>query len=122
MRRTLAIAIAATVIATPAYAHGEDVLVSIYAQGVTVVAATFLLLTIPTFRHHRLCGAVGCIVGLAVSWLMTDDMPYRANHVLITSIGIVSPLSFAGLAVLAANRYAAYRRRPNKSLERTREK
>jgi hypothetical protein len=110
MRRKLIIGIFAIVIASPAYAHGQDVLTYFYAQAAAVAVTMYFLLSVRTFRRYWLLGTIGCIAGVATSWFVTDDMPYTDNHFLINVIGSVAPLLFASLAVAAAHRYVKYRR------------
>jgi hypothetical protein len=98
-------------IATPAYAHGQDVLVSMFAQAASVAVVLFLLFAVPALRRYWPAGLLGCIIGVLVSWLLTADIPYMANITSITIVDICCPVVFAALSIVVANRVAAFRRR-----------
>ena len=106
-RNNLTAFIAASAVAAPAYAHGEQVLVSFYAQAIAVVAVLLSLRLIAAFRAHWVAGFFGCIAGVVVSWLTTASMPYMEHRVLITVLGVLLPAILAALCAYAARRYAA---------------
>ena len=104
-----AIALIALAIASPAHAHGEDVLLSIYAQGGSIVVVLLLLFGIATLRRYWLVGLIGLIAGTVASWNITGNWPYTENRVRITVIDVTFPLAFTVIAVLVA--YLVVRRR-----------
>lgn len=77
----------------PAQAHGEEVLVTIGAQLVTVIGVVYFLLAMPRLRAHWVLGLAGCVAGVLLSWWLTDDLPYRDNSTLITSIHVCLPVA-----------------------------
>lgn len=110
MRRSKLITlIGASVVAAPAYAHGKQVLVSLYAQAIAVAAVLLSLRLVSAFRARRVAGLFGCFMGVVVSWFATANMPYMENQVLITVVGVTLPSAFALLCVFAARRYAKSR-------------
>jgi hypothetical protein len=115
-------AVGAVCISLPAHAHGQDVLVSIFAQMASVIIVVAVLFGVRAFRRHWISGSLGCVSGTIFSWWITGGMPYRQNANLITAIDAVSPIVFSALSILAACLWAKRRERSNKSLERTREK
>lgn len=98
--------IAGSAIVAPAYAHGEQILVSFYAQAIAVAAVLLSLRLFSAFRAHWVAGLSGCFAGVVVSWFVTGNMPYMENQALITIIGIMLPIAFAILCVFAARYYA----------------
>jgi hypothetical protein len=104
-----AIALIALAIAGPAQAHGEDVLLSIYAQGGSIIVVLLLLFGIATLRRYWLVGLIGLIAGTVASWNITGNWPYTENRVRITVIDVAFPLAFTVIAVLVA--YLVVRRR-----------
>jgi len=87
-----------------AFAHGEDVLATLFAQGLAIivsVVASFLLLR---SRHRTWVGVVGCVLGVIVSWAMTGNMPYNDNRTLITVLDVALPLLGTFAAVVAARK------------------
>ena len=113
MRRNSLIAlITGSAMAAPAYAHGEQVLVSFYAQAIAVAAVLVSLRLVSAFRAHWVAGAFGCFVGVVVSWFATLNMPYLANQVLITAVGVVLPVAFAVLCIFAARQAQRAKTRP----------
>ena len=92
MVRKRAALVSLLMVPTLALAHGEDILVTIYAELLTVVAIVLALRLVPSFRRSRLGGTIFCIIGVIASWLVTSDMPYTDNQTLITTISVVLPL------------------------------
>ena len=105
----LLIAIGAVFIAFPAHAHGEEVLVSIFAQVASVIAVVLALFAVRAFRSYWIPGLLGCISGTVLSEWATGDMPYRQNAALITAICAGAPIVFTALSVLAAACWAMRR-------------
>jgi 4-amino-4-deoxy-L-arabinose transferase-like glycosyltransferase len=87
-----------------ALAHGEDVLATLFAQGLAIVvcvAASFLLLR---SRHRTWMGIAGCVAGVIASWAMTGNMPYNDNRTLIIVLDVALPLLGTFAAVVAARK------------------
>ena len=104
-------AIAAVLFASPAHAHGQEVLTSIYAQLATVIVVVIVLFRVREIRRYWIMGLLGCITGMVLSWWVTADMPYRRNATLITAIAVASPILLTALAVFAAARWSSRRDR-----------
>jgi hypothetical protein len=87
-----------------AFAHGEDVLATLFAQALAIVAsvvASFLLLR---SRHRTWAGIAGCIAGVILSWTITGDLPYDDNRMFITVLDVALPLLGTLAAVVAARK------------------
>ena len=93
--------------AVPAFAHGEDLLRSVYAQLAAVLVTFVALGVVPALRKHRIAGVVGCLLGVVGSWLATFNLPYQANHVSVTVLLVALPLALAMIAIAAARHRAA---------------
>ncbi|MBS0311382.1 MAG: hypothetical protein JSR88_08620 [Proteobacteria bacterium] len=98
--------VAGSAIAAPAYAHGEQILVSFYAQAIAVAAVLLSIRLVSALRAYWVAGLFGCFAGVVVSWFATGNIPYMENQVLITVVGIALPIAFTVLCVFAARRYA----------------
>lgn len=85
------------------FAHGEGMLVTLYAELLTVTMVILVLRFSPRFRPFWLGGTISCIVGVIASWFATARMAYFANQALITAISVALP-------VLAAAAYLVWRR------------
>jgi len=88
----------------PVYAHGQDVIATIFYQIVTVLAIFLVLAVVPVLRRHFIVVFLGCLLGVITAWLITGDMPYTANRSLITSLDIAMPIGFTIAAVLLTKR------------------
>lgn len=89
-----------------ACAHGEDVLVTIYAEILTIVLVIAAFLLVPRLRPFWLGGIIACVLGVAASWLATAGMPYRENMIVITAISVVLPLLATAAYLVWRYRYA----------------
>ena len=83
-----------------AHAHGEEVLVSFYAQAIAVVVCFAGLQFLPVARPHRLVGSIACIAGVVLAEFVISDVPYNDNRVVITIAMIVLPIMLTAGAVL----------------------
>lgn len=92
--------------ALPAYAHGEDAFTSLFLQLFAVVVTFILLAIVPSLKRHSAIGVVGCLLGVAVSWILTADIPFWDNQTLITILSVAMPLGFAAIAILLARHRA----------------
>lgn len=92
--------------AIPVHAHGEDVLSTLYAQLFSVLATFILLVTLSALKQHLRVGVVGCLLGIALSWVITVNLPYVAHNFLITALHVILPFAFAISAVLLIKRNA----------------
>jgi len=102
MRSRLAPFICALVLTGPAYAHGEELLVSVYSQVAVSVAIAAVLFLTPALRKHIKAGLVGILLGIVVAWFATGNMPFMENRSVITLVDVAFPLAFAVLAVGAS--------------------
>ena len=75
-----------------AFAHGQAVLVTIYAEFLTIVFIVLFLLVVPKFRSFWFGGTIVCFLGVVGSWLATSAIPYSSNQILITAISVILPL------------------------------
>ena len=101
MRRKF-IALIALVLPATAEAHGEEVLVTVFAQFVTVAAILAIISMVRALKRYSSVGFVGCFVGVAISWALTGQMPYRENRNLITMALVVLPVISTVLALVLA--------------------
>ncbi|MBF4987356.1 hypothetical protein [Methylophilus sp. 14] len=88
--------------ALPAYAHGEDAFTSLFLQLFAVVGTFILLAVVPGLKRYSSIGVIGCLLGVAVSWILTADIPFSDNQTLITIISVAMPLGFAAIAIFLA--------------------
>ena len=95
------------VLPAAAYAHGEDVLIPIYAQAAVVVATMLGLWLMPKVRAHRVIASLGCLAGATSAWLSTSHLPFQQNRSLITLVMAVAPVASAALFIFVAKRYAS---------------
>ena len=107
MSRRLVALVIATGTALTAHAHGEEVLVSFYAQAITVTVVLLSLRFVPGLRLHWVAGVAGCIAGVVASWLVTADLPYMQNQLIITAVAVITPPVVAALSVYVARRYTS---------------
>ena len=89
-----------------AHAHGEEILVSFYAQAIVVVACFAGLQFLSIARPHRLAGAIACIAGVVFAELSVSNIPYNDNRILITIAMIVAPIIATVGFVLIGRAYA----------------
>ena len=87
-----------------AFAHGQAVLVTIYAELLTIGFVVLFLLVVPKFRSFWLGGTTTCFLGVVGAWLVTSTIPYSDNQILITAISVILPL-------LSTAAYLVWRRR-----------
>jgi uncharacterized membrane protein len=93
-----------------AVAHGEEVLVSVFAEGLVLI----LVIAVSAFWSARLSRKLftmaGALVGTVAAWVTTAEIPYRSHALFITIIHVLLPLIGAALCVgvtmLAARRKA----------------
>lgn len=86
-----------------AYAHGQDVLVTIYAELLTVFFVVLTLRLVSTFRPFWFGGTAACVFGVFASWFAVAGIPYSANQTIVTAISVILPL-------LTTGAYLAWRR------------
>ena len=104
-RRVLSL-IALLAVAPFAHAHGEDILVSFYAQAIAVVVCFAGLQLLPAARAHRLFGFIACIAGVVVADFAVSDITYNDNRIVITIAMVVTPIISTAGGVLVARAYA----------------
>jgi len=109
MRLHLFIALTLLAVA-PAHAHGEEILVSFYAQAIAVAACFVGLQIVPVAKPHRLSGSIACIAGVVLAEFVVSNVPYNDNRVVITMAMVILPIMAAAGSVLigraSANRKA----------------
>ena len=99
MRFYLFIALTQLAVA-PAHAHGEEVLVSLYAQAIAVVACFVGLQFVPVAKPHRLSGSIACIAGVVLAEFVVSNVPYNDNRAVITIAMVIFPILAAAGSVL----------------------
>lgn len=80
-----------------AMAHGEEVLITVFFELVTII-----ILIVATFRTNltlggRLIFFVAWILETVLIWVSVGDVPYNQNRALITFLVTTGPLVAAGL-------------------------
>lgn len=73
-------------------AHGEEILVTIGAQLAVVIAIVIALFAVRRFQPYLMGGILTCVAGVVLSWVITANMPYFENKILIAAIDVCSPL------------------------------
>jgi 4-amino-4-deoxy-L-arabinose transferase-like glycosyltransferase len=96
------LAILGLVIPSAAFAHGEDVLGTLFAQVVAVIVSIVASVFLLKARGRTWIGVVGCVLGVIVSWTITADLPYNDNQGLITLLHVALPILGTAAAVVAA--------------------
>lgn len=79
-----------------ASAHGEEILMTIGAQLATVLVIIVGLFVVGKFQRYLMGGVLTCVAGVILSWVLTGQMPYFENQMLITLIDVVFPLITTG--------------------------
>jgi hypothetical protein len=87
-----------------AHAHGEEVLVSIYAELASIALCVGLLLVWRRAKPYRLIGVVACLIGLIVQNWAVSDIPYMQRRNVITAAGFIVPVVAAMLAIYVSPR------------------
>lgn len=104
MHRKWSLPAVALFTAMPAYAHGEEVLATVFAQFIAVAGTIVALRLLPKARPHWVAGLAGCISGVVISWVLTGALPYTEHRTLITVIEVGVPLGLSALCVYVARR------------------
>lgn len=105
--RKIAAAAALLAVSALAEAHGEEVVVSLFAQVIAVLGVILAVCVFRPLRRHAVAGVLGCFAGVALDWLATGDMPYWENHELITFLAFALPVLLSCAFVLLARRFGA---------------
>ena len=100
MRHRSVILLMLLAIAPFAQAHGEEVLVSFYAQAIAVIACFACLQLLPVARPHRLAGLIAGVAGVVIVELAVADIPYHDNRMAITIAMVIVPVLATVSAVL----------------------
>lgn len=87
-----------------AQAHGEDILVLIYTDLLSIVLCMTMLLSWRRARAHRVAGLIGCMAGTICGNLAVSRLPYTQYEILITAVGFIAPIA----ATIAATMLAIY--------------
>jgi hypothetical protein len=88
------------VVAMPAYAHDEEVLVGMIVIVGTVVTTCFFLVVIASLKRYSTAGMLGSLAGAALAWMATAGLR-GADIVLAILLQIALPVLFAFFAALA---------------------
>lgn len=87
------------------FAHGEEVLVSLFYDLLVVIALTVFIAGIKWKSNGKLLLAIVLVVSTVTAFVSTGNMPYTANRALIDTICVGVPL----VSVLGA--FLIFRRR-----------
>ena len=101
------------VLSGSAHAHGEEVLVSVYAELVSIVLCALVLFTWRRALAHRLIGLAACVGSIVVEHWAVSDLPYMQYRKLITAAGFIVPLAATVSAICLAHWVSALRQRPS---------
>ena len=69
-----------------AFAHGEEVLVSLFYDLLTVIALTVFIAVIKWKSNGKLLLTIVFVVSAGTAFMSTGNLPYTANRVLIDTI------------------------------------
>jgi hypothetical protein len=87
-----------------AHAHGEEVLLSVYAELASIAICLMLLFTWRRAAAHRVIGLVACVAGLFVGNWALSSLPFLQYGNLITAVGFVVPLAATVSAIYVSHR------------------
>ena len=74
------------------FAHGEEVLVSLFYDLLTVIALTVFIAGIKWKSNGKLLLAIVLVVSTVTAFVSTGNMPYTANRTLIDTIYVGVPI------------------------------
>ena len=94
-----------------AQAHGEEVLVSFYAQAIAVIACFACLQLLPVARPHRLAGLIAAVAGVVIVEFSVADIPYQDHRMAITVAMVTVPILSTVCAVLIGTANAKRKQR-----------
>ncbi|MGV3612176.1 MAG: hypothetical protein ACO1N0_14550 [Fluviicola sp.] len=75
-----------------AFAHGEEVLLSLFYDLITVIALLVFILCIKWKSSGKSILGIVLIVSAVIPFMITSDWPYRENRRLIDSLHVGIPL------------------------------
>ena len=75
------------------FAHGQEVLVSLFYDLLTVIALTVFIAVIKWKSNGKLLLAIVLVVSAMTVFVITGNMPYTANRVLIDTICVGVPIA-----------------------------
>jgi hypothetical protein len=93
-----------------AHAHGEEVLLSIFAELASIALCIALLLIWRRAKPYRVLGAVACMLALVVENWAVSGVSYRQHRNLITIAGFIVPIAATVLAICVSQRIANYKK------------
>lgn len=99
-----------TLVSRLAYAHGEEVLTTIYAELASITLCITLLFTWRRAKPYRVFGVVACMVGVVVENWAVSGVPYMEYRNLITAAGFIVPVTTTVLAVYVVERITSHKR------------
>jgi hypothetical protein len=82
-----------------AVAHGEEVLGTVFAQGLVLILVIAVSACWPARLSRKLFAIGGALTGAVAAWVATSEIPYRSHAVFITIIHVLLPLIGAALCV-----------------------
>lgn len=74
------------------FAHGEEVLVSLFYDLLVVIALTVFIAGIKWKSNGKLLLAIVLVVSTVTAFVSTGNMPYTANRELIDTICVGTPI------------------------------
>lgn len=99
----------------PARAHGEEMLMPIFAQLASLALCALALLTWRRARGQRLAGLIACVTSTAIVLWAVAGLPYRQYLYLVTVAAFVVPLAATVSAI-----YLTHARRAKQRKQRAR--
>lgn len=97
-------------VSTLAHAHGEEVLVSVFAQFVSLVICAMLIWKWRRAAGHRIIAVVACVAGVVVGDWAVSGLAYTQYQNLITVVGLIVPLGATVGAIYVSHRFATWKR------------
>ena len=82
-----------------AVAHGEEVLGTVFAQGLVLILVFAASALWSARLSRKFFVMAGAIMGAVAAWMATSEMPYRSHALFITIIHASLPLIGAALCV-----------------------
>jgi len=95
----------------PAFAHGEEVLVSLFYDLLTIVVLTIFIACLKWKSNGKILLAIVLVVSVLVPFVLTGKMPYTTNRMLIDSLCIGIPMTCVLLTYLIFRRKFTLRKK-----------
>jgi hypothetical protein len=90
-----------------AHAHGEEILVTVYAELASIAICAMVVLSWHRAVSHRVIGLMACLVSVIVGNWAVSDLPYMQYRNLITAVGFIAPLAATISAIYVSHHLAS---------------